>query len=105
MNKNIKLLEFLRISREVTDNYIKTLNGKEWTLSNQWYKIHEEEIEFQDATSPLNELEEFWDNFFAKLTLLHLEKVDDYAIMESAISTWNKIYARSVKALENESCN
>ena len=100
MNTKITLKEFLGISRQVTNNYIKALNGKEWSLSEQWKKIMEEEQEFKDATSPLNELEEFWDNFFAKLTLLHLEKVDDYAIMESAISTWNKIYARSNKAIE-----
>ena len=102
MNLKITLKEFLGISRQVTDNYIKALNGKEWSLSDQWNKIMEEEQEFKVATSPRNELEEFWDNFFAKLTLLHLEKIDDSAIMESAIFTWNKIYERSWKAIEAE---
>jgi hypothetical protein len=99
LNPNIKLIEFLKISRHVTENYIKALNGRKWTKTDQWNKIREEEVEFRNATDRLNELEEFWDNFFAKLTLLHLEDFDDNTIMTSAISTWNKIHERSEKAL------
>ena len=95
MNPKITLAEFLKISHNVTDNYIKAWG--EWPITDQWQKIKEEEKEFEIAPNNLNKLEEFWDNFFAKLTLLHLEKIDDYAIMESAISTWNKIYNRSLK--------
>lgn len=94
MNENIKLLEFLNISRAVTDNYI--LAKGEWSKTDQWSKIREEEKEFRDAIKPDNELEEFWDCFFAKLTLLHLEKFNDKQILESAISTWNKIHNRSL---------
>ncbi len=97
-NPNIKLAEFLKISRSVTDNYIQAW-GK-WTESDQWAKIHEEDLEFMKAPNKLNELEEFWDCFFAKLTLLHLQDIDDYAIMASAISTWNKIHSRSIKELQ-----
>lgn len=99
MNPNVNLREFLEVSRHVTENYIKALNGRKWTLVDQWKKIREEEREFLDATDRLNKLEEFWDNFFAKLTLLHLEGYDDCAIITSAISTWNKIHDRSEKAL------
>ena len=98
MNPKITLVEFLKISHNVTNNYIKAWG--EWPITDQWKKIKEEEKEFEIASNKLNQLEEFWDNFFAKLTLLHIEKVDDYAIMESAISTWNKINARSLKAIE-----
>ena len=96
MNPDIKLQEFLAISRSVTNNYIKAWGL--WSEKDQWKKIKEEEQEFTDATNQLNELEEFWDNFFAKLTLLHIKGVNDYAILESANSTWNKIYNRSLKA-------
>lgn len=104
MNPKITLAEFLKISRSVTDNYIKAWS--KWPELDQWKKIREEENEFNLAYTKndnLNELEEFWDNFFAKITLLHLQGIDDYAIMEAAISTWNKINARSLKAIEAQS--
>ena len=98
VNHNIKLLEFLEVSRKVTENYVQAVG--EWSKSDQWKKILEEEIEFQDATSPENELEEFWDNFFSKLTLLHQEKFQDDEILKSGIKCWNKIHERSVKKLQ-----
>lgn len=100
MNPKITLMEFLKISRDVTNNFIKAEG--EWTKSVQWTKIQEEEMEFRDVYSPANELEEFWDNFFSKLTLLHLEKVDDESILDSAISTWNKIHERSQKTVQTK---
>lgn len=89
--------EFLQRSRQVTDNYIKA-RGK-WDELDQWAKIAEEEKEFATAKTRLNELEEFWDNFFAKLTLLHLQGINDYAIIESMKSTLKKIEERSIKEL------
>ena len=92
------LEEFLQLSRAVTDRYIEA-RGK-WDLKSQWDKIKEEEEEFEHATDNLNELEEFWDNFFAKLTLLHLKGYHDYAVLESANSTLAKITGRSLRVLE-----
>lgn len=94
MNEKLRLMEFLNISRVVTNNYIKSKGV--WSKTDQWHKIWEEDREFRDAVEPKNELEEFWDCFFARLTLLHLEKFEDDEIFESAISTWNKIHSRSL---------
>ena len=97
MNENIKLIEFLEVSRTVTENYVKAVG--EWSKSDQWKKILEEEEEFRDAISPENELDEFWDNFFSKLTLLHQEKFQDEEIFSAGIKCWNKIHERSLKKL------
>jgi len=96
-NFNIKLLEFLEVSRAVTDNYIKAW-GK-WSLEEQRKKIEEEELEFKNAYSRDNKLEEFWDNFFAKLTELHLDNFNDNEILQSGIDKWNVIMNRSQKKL------
>lgn len=101
LGPDIKLSEFLLMSREVTENYLKA--GVVASIDKQWEKIKEEEKEFENATSPLNELEEFWDSFFSKLRLLHYKKYEDYAILQSAISTWNKIYNRSIQKLKPNS--
>ena len=95
--------EFLYLSRQVTMNY-RIAWGK-WSIKDQWKKIKEEEHEFENATDSLNELEEFWDNFFAKLTLLHLKGTDDYAILESMNSTLSKITERSILARHNKTNN
>lgn len=98
-NFNIMLLEFLKISREVTNNYIKAW-GK-WSLEDQRKKIEEEEQEFKNAFSRENKLEEFWDNFFAKLTDLHLDNFKDDEILDAGIKKWNIIMARSLKKLQD----
>lgn len=96
-NPNIKLMEFLKISREVTDNYIKAW-GK-WSLEEQRKKIEEEELEFKNAYSRENKLEEFWDNFFSKLTDLHLDNFWDDEIFQAGIDKWNVIMKRSQKKM------
>lgn len=88
--------KFLDKSRQVTDNYLIAWDGK-WPIKNQWDKIKEEDEEFEHPKNRLNELEEFWDCFFARLTLLHLKDYDDYAIIESANSTLAKIINKSIK--------
>lgn len=100
VNEKIQLIEFLKISRGVTDNYVKVW-GK-WTLEQQRKKIEEEELEFKNAYSRDNKLDEFWDNFFSKLTDLHLDNFKDKEILESGINCWNKIYGRSVTLMEKE---
>ena len=103
-NPNIKLTEFLKISRDVTDNYIKAW-GK-WSIDEQLKKIDEEDFEFKTATSRENELEEFWDCFFARLTLLHLKGYWDDDIFQSGIDKWNVIMKRSQKKItETRKCN
>lgn len=92
-------MEFLKISRTVTENYIKAQG--EWSTTDQWNKIDEEDLEFRNATSKDNELEEFWDKFFAPLTLLHLEKFNDDEILDAGIKCWNKIHEHSQKTLSN----
>lgn len=93
----MELKEFLEKARHVTETYIKAWGP--WTLETQWTKIKEEDEEFATPTDALNELEEFWDCFFARLTLLHLKGVDDYAILNAARSTLGKISYRADKAL------
>lgn len=90
--------EFLKESRYVTERYMK-VEGGPWPLKDQWNKIEEENEEFKHPTSSLNELEEFWDCFFARLTLLHLKGIPDYAILNSALSTLGKIKYRSENRL------
>lgn len=89
----LTLLEFLIDSRIVTDRYIKVW-GK-WSIDDQLTKINEEDFEFKTATSRENELEEFWDCFFARLTLLHLKGYFDDDILNSGIDCYNKINQRS----------
>lgn len=98
MNKDLKFYEFLLMCRRVTNNYQEA--GKKWDDDNE-AKIKEELKEFLEPTDRLNELEEFWDVFFACLTRLHLKDYDEYAIFESANSTWNKIYERSTDLLND----
>ncbi len=98
-NKNIKLTEFLQVSRRVTENYIKAWGNKKWSTTDQWKKIDEEDEEFRNAIDRQNELEEFWDCFFARLTLLHIEGFWDDDIFQSGIDKWNIINQRSLKAL------
>ena len=90
-------MDFLVDCREVTDNYIKAW-GK-WTLKEQRKKIEEEEEEFKNAFSRENKLEEFWDNFFSKLTDLHLDNFNDEEILESGIKKKNVIMSRSLYQL------
>ena len=94
----LDLEKFLKDSRVVTERYMK-IEGGPWSVQAQWDKIEEENDEFKFPTSSINELEEFWDCFFARLTLLHLKGVDDYAILNAAISTLKKIDGRSEKKL------
>ena len=97
MNENIKLLEFLKISREVTENYQKA--GHTWNDYNK-AKCFEEFDEFMNPKDRQNELEEFWDVFFSTLTRMHLSQYSDKEIAEAGINCWNKIWARSVKVLD-----
>lgn len=96
MNSEVELLEFLEKARMVTENYTK--KGYNATSSSQWKKIKEEEKEFRDAFSRENKLEEFWDNFFSKLMLLHGEEFTDKEIIEAGILCWVKIFSRSLEA-------
>lgn len=98
MNEKIKLLEFLKISREVTDNY--KLAGHTWTDYNK-AKCFEEFDEFMNPKDRENELEEFWDVFFSTLTRMHLSNYSDKEIAEAGIKCWNKIYQRSLITLDD----
>lgn len=89
--------EFLKLCRQVTDNYVKAWGGKLWPPNDQFRKIAEEYGELADATNNLNELEEGWDVIFAVLTYFHTKKFDDYAIKQSMLSTLRKITDRSEK--------
>lgn len=100
MNGKVELLEFLEKARIVTENY--TSKGYNSTSKNIWKKIKEEEKEFRISFSPENELEEFWDNFFAKLILLHHMKHSDKEILEAGILCWVKIFSRSLEAKKIE---
>ena len=94
---NMSLMKFLHISRNVTDKYIE--NGKVFEEGNL-AKIEEEHKEFLEAFCPDNELEEFWDSFWSKLTRLHLTGYTDEQIFRSAVWKWGIIYN---KALEYKS--
>lgn len=96
-NKKITLIEFLEVCRAVTNNYNKAGYNKD--LESQWKKIDEEDFEFRYPDSRDNELEEFWDTFFARLNLLHKKNYKDNEIFESGIKKWNVIMERSQKAL------
>lgn len=97
-NHNVtNLREFLTKCRIVTDNYVEAWG--EWSFDDQWEKIDEEDFEFRTATSRENELEEFWDRFFATLTLLHQKKYHDDEIFKAGNEKLTEIHRRSVEAL------
>lgn len=97
IREDFTILELLTHTRKVTDNYEKAW-GK-WSQEEQWKKIEEEDFEFKTATSRENELEEFWDRFFATLTLLHQKGYWNDDILTSGIDCLNKINNRSLKVL------
>lgn len=94
---DITLKEFLERASKVTKNFVVAWEGK-WELNKQDNKIDEEVYEFKHPENALNELEEAWDVFFSVMTKLHLKDVDNYAILESGLSTLKKIEARSEHA-------
>ena len=96
---DITLKQFLERARHVTRNYVVAWEGK-WALDKQDKKIDEEVYEFKHPENALNELEEAWDVFFSVITKLHLKDVDDYAILESGLSTLKKIESRSEHAFK-----
>lgn len=100
MMNDITLKQFLERASKVTRNYIIAWEGK-WALDKQDKKIDEEVYEFKHPENSLNELEEAWDVFFSVITKLHLKDINNYAILESGLSTLKKIEERSQKAFQD----
>ena len=56
--KPILLVDFFIRASKVTENYIKALDGRKWSLKDQEKKIREEFYEFNHPENRLNELED-----------------------------------------------
>lgn len=98
--KNLTLNEILRKATRVTESW-QELKGP-WTVEEQELKITEEDREFQYPTSPENEIEEFWDCFFARLTKLHIKEHSDEDIQRGFNKCMSKLEKR-VRAAYNNS--
>lgn len=92
-NKCNTIIDLLRTSRQVTQNYID--RGHTWTDNNE-SKIKEEDKEFLEAISRENKIEEFWDKFWSSLTGLHLEGITDYEIYSTMELKLDEIIRRSL---------